>query len=50
MAQRALEEKKNDVLEKWFSKKIPTFYVNISEEYKSCPEMEKWNSNTTVQN
>ncbi len=49
VSQRALEEKKNDMLEEWFAKKIPTFYVNISDEYKSCPEMTKWDSNTTVQ-
>lgn len=49
VSQRALEEKKNDMLEEWFAKKIPTFYVNISDEYKSCPEMKKWDSNTTVQ-
>lgn len=49
VSQRALEEKKNNLLEEWFAKKIPTFYVNISDEYKSCPEMKKWDSNTTVQ-
>ncbi|MEO6638230.1 MAG: peptidylprolyl isomerase [Ginsengibacter sp.] len=49
VSQRALEEKKNDMLEEWFAKKIPTFYVNINEEYKACPEMKKWGSNTTVQ-
>lgn len=49
VAQRALEEKKNDVLEKWFGKKIPSFYVNIAEDYKTCPEMQKWDSKTTVQ-
>lgn len=50
VAQRALEEKKNDVLEKWFGKKIPSFYVNIAEDYKTCPEMQKWDSKTTAQN
>ena len=50
VAQRALEEKKNDVLDAWFSKKIPTFYVNISKDYKSCPELKSWveNSATTA--
>ncbi len=48
VAQRALEEKKNDALEKWFAKKIPSFYVDIADEYKSCPEMQKWLTNTTV--
>ncbi|HWH62419.1 MAG TPA: peptidylprolyl isomerase [Ginsengibacter sp.] len=50
VAQRALEEKKNDALEKWFAKKIPSFYVNISDEYKACPEMQRWETNSpTVQ-
>ncbi len=49
VAQRALEEKKNDALEKWFNKKIPTFYVNIAPEYESCPEMKKWTEHITVQ-
>ena len=49
VAQRALEEKKNNVLEKWFIQKIPTFYVKLSDEYKSCPEMQKWQANATVQ-
>ena len=48
IAQSALEEKKNDALEKWFTKKIPTFYINIDNEYKSCPEMQKWTVNSTA--
>ncbi len=50
VSQRALEEKKNDVLEQWFNKMIPTFYVNISKEYDSCPEMEKWTENSITVN
>jgi peptidyl-prolyl cis-trans isomerase SurA len=50
VAQRALEEKKNDALEKWFTSRIPSFYVNVADEYQSCPEMKKWTeNNTTVQ-
>lgn len=50
VAQRAIEEKKNDALEQWFAKKIPSFYINISDEYKDCKEMQKWDSNAaTVQ-
>lgn len=45
VAQRALEEKKNDALEAWFNKKIPTFYVNIAREYQSCPEIHQWVEN-----
>ncbi len=51
VAQKALEEKKNEVLEEWFAKKIPTFYVKLADDYKSCPEMKKWQTNvTTAQN
>ena len=46
VAQRALEEKKNAVLDEWFNKMIPTFYINISRDYASCPEVEKWTENT----
>ena len=50
VAKRALEEKKNEALEKWFTKKIPSFYVEISDEYKACPEMQKWETGSaTVQ-
>ncbi|MEO9004446.1 MAG: peptidylprolyl isomerase [Ginsengibacter sp.] len=49
VAQRALEEKKNDVLESWFNKKIPTFYVNISKEYQTCPEVSEWVEKSTAQ-
>ena len=48
IAQRALEEKKNEVLEKWFNTKIPTYYINVDNEYKGCPEMKKWTANPTV--
>lgn len=48
VAARALEEKKNAVLDEWFAKHIPTFYINIADEYKNCPEMQKWDNNATV--
>jgi peptidyl-prolyl cis-trans isomerase SurA len=50
IAQRALEEKKNDTLEKWFLKNIPTYYINIDKEYGGCTEMQKWTTNTTATN
>lgn len=46
IAQRALEEKKNEALDVWFSKKIPTYYIMVDDDYKSCPEMTKWTANT----
>ena len=42
VAVRALEVKKNDVLEKWFSDNLHSYYVNIDEEYSDCSELEKW--------
>ena len=48
ISQRALEEKKNDVLEQWFNKKVVTYYILIDDEYKSCPEMAKWLTNSTT--
>ena len=48
VAGRAIEEKKNEVLDQWFEKHIPTFYINIADDYKNCPEMQKWDNNATV--
>ena len=50
IAQRALEEKKNDTLDKWFTKSIPTYYINIDKEYGGCAEMKKWTANATATN
>jgi peptidyl-prolyl cis-trans isomerase SurA len=51
VAQTALEDKKNDVLEDWFTKKVPGFYIKIADDYKSCPELKKWETNpVTAQN
>ncbi|MEO6328202.1 MAG: peptidylprolyl isomerase [Ginsengibacter sp.] len=48
IAQRALEDKKNETLEKWFTQKISSFYINIDDAYKTCPEMQKWITDSTV--
>lgn len=42
IAQRALEEKKSEALEKWFTDKIPTYYIKIDNDFKGCEEMHKW--------
>lgn len=42
IALRALEEKKNNALESWFNEKIPTYYIKVDEEFKTCEEMNKW--------
>ena len=48
ISQRALEEKKNEVLEQWFNKKVVTYYILVDDEYKSFPEMGKWMSGTAA--
>lgn len=42
IAAKALEEKKETALEKWFYKKINTYYIMIDDEYKNCDVMQKW--------
>lgn len=42
VAQRALDEKKQDVLEKWFKEHIPTYYINIDKEYLNCKNISDW--------
>ncbi len=42
VAQRALEEKKTSILEKWFKEHIPTYYILIDNEFTTCPELEQW--------
>lgn len=42
VAQRALELKKEDVLVKWFTAKIPTYYLMIDDEFKSCGTLNNW--------
>ncbi len=48
IAQRATEDKKNKMLEMWFYKNIPRFYIKVDNEYKGCPEMQKWTTNATA--
>lgn len=42
VAQRALEIKKQKVLERWFAEKIPTYYLMIDGEYNSCAMLQNW--------
>ena len=48
VAIRALEEKKNSALEKWFNTKIPTYFIDIDKEYQGCAEMKKWMTGATT--
>jgi len=36
IAQRALEEKKQQALEKWFKDHIPNYYITVDKEYTNC--------------
>lgn len=42
VAQRALEIKKEEAMEKWFQKMIPTFYIMIDQDYKQCSILGSW--------
>jgi len=44
ISQKALEERKQLALEKWFTSKIPTYYILIDAEYKHCNNLSKWQS------
>lgn len=42
IAQRALEMKKQTVLEKWFREHIPNYYTSIDKEYAGCESVKEW--------
>jgi peptidyl-prolyl cis-trans isomerase SurA len=42
IATKALEDKKSDVLDNWFAKQMPTYYIKVDDEYKDCDEVKKW--------
>jgi peptidyl-prolyl cis-trans isomerase SurA len=42
VSQRALEDKKNAVLDKWFKEHIPTYYVLIDREFAGCTGLDDW--------
>jgi peptidyl-prolyl cis-trans isomerase SurA len=50
VSQRALEERKQQALEKWFTAKIPTYYILIDDEYRHCSNLSKWQSVMTSNN
>lgn len=45
VADRALEEKKYGVIEKWFTSKIPSFYLEIDPQFTSCQQLGLWMEN-----
>ena len=42
VAQRAIEYKKENALEKWFDDKKRNYYIMIDEEYRSCSVLKHW--------
>jgi peptidyl-prolyl cis-trans isomerase SurA len=50
ISQRALEEKKNGVLERWFRTHIPNYYIVIDKEFTTCETIKEWASNAVVSN
>lgn len=42
ISQRAIEQKKNDVLEKWFKSHIPNYYITIDKEFAGCSTVKEW--------
>lgn len=42
VSQRALEDKKQVVLEKWFKEHIPTYYVLIDKDFANCTGLDDW--------
>jgi peptidyl-prolyl cis-trans isomerase SurA len=41
IAVRALEEKKNKVVEKWFVDKLPTYYIMVDKEFENCESIRR---------
>ncbi len=48
IANRALEEKKNESLENWFNQKISGYYIMVDNDYKNCDEMKKWSTSANA--
>jgi len=42
ISQRALEIKKQEILEKWFVAKIPSYYLLIDGDYNNCSTIANW--------
>jgi peptidyl-prolyl cis-trans isomerase SurA len=49
VSQRALEEKRTEYLKKWFSERIPSYYVFIDKEFSSCSNIAEWQKVAAMQ-
>jgi peptidyl-prolyl cis-trans isomerase SurA len=50
ISDRALEEKKNGVLEKWFKTHIPNYYIVIDKEFSGCANVKEWAGSAVANN
>lgn len=52
IAQKALAEKKQNVLDTWFRQHISNFYIDIDPQYRKCNNLSEWwtSSSTTATN
>jgi peptidyl-prolyl cis-trans isomerase SurA len=48
VAQRALDDKKGDALQRWFQSRISTYYIMIDDEFKNCSNLAKWGKNAST--
>jgi len=42
IAQRALEDKKQEKLEKWFKEHLPNYYISIDKDFADCSSLSDW--------
>jgi peptidyl-prolyl cis-trans isomerase SurA len=42
ISQRALEEKKGEVMEKWLNNRLPSYYLHVENDYKTCDTVNRW--------
>ncbi len=42
VAELALDQKRQAALEKWFNDKIPSFYIQIDDQYNNCQNISQW--------
>lgn len=50
ISQRAVEQKKNEVLERWFKAHIPNYYITIDKEFAGCSSIKDWVGNSVAAN
>lgn len=48
VSQRALDEKKQGKLEKWFNEHLPNYYIYIDKQFNGCKSLDDWWKYTTA--